>query len=198
MKTSPSIPHNPENVINIKNMVCHRCILMVSERLTGLGLHPLSVELGVAIVAEPVTDDVRRTVHEALHPLGFELIEDKRSLLVEQIKSTVIEWVRAQDGPRKTNLSDCLSGKLHREYSALSKLFSETTGTTIEKYFIAQKIERAKELLVYDELSLNQIADLLGYSSASYLSAQFKSVTGLTPGHFKQIRENKRKALDKI
>lgn len=118
--------------------------------------------------------------------------------MVEQVKDAIIELVHYSDSSLKVNLSDYLAGKFNRDYSVLSKLFSEITHTTIEKYLIAQKIERAKELLVYGELSLNEIADKLNYSSAAYLSAQFKRITGLTPGYFKKLKENKRKPLDEV
>ena len=184
--------------LHIKNMVCPRCIMAVRQCLERLGLRPLSVELGTAVLPEPLDEDCRHLVAEALQTLGFELLDDPRAWLVEQIKTAVIDLVHYRDGQPKANLSGYLSTKLHRDYSALSKLFSETTGTTIERYFIAQKIERAKELLVYDKLTLNEIADRLGYSSAAYLSAQFKQVTGLTPSHFKRLKENKRRGLDEI
>ena len=118
--------------------------------------------------------------------------------LIEQVRHLVIDLVHHKNSALRTNLSDYLTEHLHHDYSALSKLFSEVTGTTIEKYFIAQKIERVKELLVYDELSLSQIADLLNYSSTAHLSAQFKSVTGMTPSRFKQEKKNLRKPLDAV
>lgn len=187
-----------ENILHIKNMVCNRCIMVVEDQLKRLGLQPLSVELGVAILQTQVTDEVYHSVKEALEPFGFELMDDKKSQVIEQIKDAIIELVHYKDSDLKVNLSDHLASKLNRDYSSLSKLFSEVTNTTIEKYLIAQKIERAKELLVYGELSLNEIADKLNYSSAAYLSAQFKSVTGLTPSYFKKIKEHKRKPLDEI
>lgn len=187
-----------ENILHIKNMVCNRCIMVVEDQLKRLGLQPLSVELGVAILQTQVTDEVYHSVKEALEPFGFELMDDKKSQVIEQIKDAIIELVHYKDSDLKVNLSDHLASKLNRDYSSLSKLFSEVTNTTIEKYLIAQKIERAKELLVYGELSLNEIADKLNYSSAAYLSSQFKSVTGLTPSHFKKIKENKRKPLDEV
>lgn len=187
-----------ENILHIKNMVCNRCIMVVEDQLKRLGLQPLSVELGVAILQTRVTDEVYHSVKEALEPFGFELMDDKKSQVIEQIKDAIIELVHYKDSDLKVNLSDHLASKLNRDYSSLSKLFSEVTNTTIEKYLIAQKIERAKELLVYGELSLNEIADKLNYSSAAYLSAQFKSVTGLTPSYFKKIKEHKRKPLDEI
>lgn len=187
-----------KHTLHIKNMVCPRCIMAVRGSLESLDLHPREVELGTAILDEELTDDLRRRIAQVLTPLGFELLDNPRSLLVEQIKNLVIDLVHYRPEPLRENLSTYLSGKLHRDYSLLSKLFSETTGTTIEKYFIAQKIERAKELLVYDELSLAEIADQLGYSNTAYLSTQFKQVTGLTPGHFKKLKENKRKGLNEV
>ena len=185
----PDTVPNPENTLHIKNMVCNRCIMVVKSQL---------VELGIAVLPDTVTDEVYQSVKASLEPFGFELIDDKKSQTTERIKDAIIELVHYNDNDLKVNLSDYLAAKLHREYSALSKLFSEVTDTTIEKYLIAQKIERAKELLVYGELSLNEIADILNYSSVSYLSAQFKHVTGMTPSHFKKIKGNKRKPLDEI
>lgn len=189
---------NQENALHIKNMVCNRCIMVVKNQLEQLGLQPVSVELGIAVLPDKVTDEVYHAVKESLEPFGFELIDDKKSQMIEQIKDAIIELVHYNDNDLKVNLSDFLTSKLNRDYSSLSKLFSDVTNTTIEKYLIAQKIERAKELLVYGELSLNEIADKLNYSSAAYLSAQFKSVTGLTPSHFKKVKENKRKPLDEV
>ena len=194
----PDTTFNSDNTLHIKNMVCNRCIMVVKSQLEQLGLHPLSVELGIVTLPDKITDEIYRSVKESLEPFGFELIDDKKSQTIEQIKDTIIELVHYNDNDSKVNLSDYLVSKLHRDYSSLSKLFSEVTNTTIEKYLIAQKIERAKELLVYGELSLNEIADKLNYSSAAYLSAQFKSVTGLTRSYFKKIKENKRKPLDEI
>ena len=187
----PDTVPNSENTLHIKNMVCNRCIMVVRNQLE-------QVELGIAVLPDTVTDEVYQSVKASLEPFGFELIDDKKSQTTERIKDAIIELVHYNDNDLKVNLSDYLAAKLHREYSALSKLFSEVTDTTIEKYLIAQKIERAKELLVYGELSLNEIADKLNYSSAAYLSSQFKSVTGLTPSYFKKIKANKRKPLDEV
>ena len=172
--------------------------MVVRSQLEQLGINPLSVELGLAVLPVEVTEEVYQAVKASLEPLGFELLDDKKSQLTEQIKDAIIQLVHYSDSNLKVNLSDYLVEKFHRDYGSMSKLFSETTQTTIEKYFIAQKIERAKELLVYGELSLNEIADQLNYSSAAYLSAQFKSVTGLTPSYFRKIKENKRKSLDEV
>lgn len=197
-KHTANITPAPENTLHIKNMVCNRCIMVIKNQLEQLGLHPLSVELGIVVLSDKITDGVYQSVKEAIEPFGFKLIDDKKSQMIEQIKDTIIELVHYSDSDLKVNLSDYLASKFNRDYSSLSKLFSEVTNTTIEKYLIAQKIERAKELLVYGELSLNEIADQLNYSSAAYLSAQFKSVTGLTPSYFKKIKENKRKPLDEV
>lgn len=186
------------NTVHIRNMVCDRCIMAVDAALKNLGLHPLEVRLGYAVIEEEMNDKVHSMICDALEPLGFELIDDMKSRITERIRAEIISLVHYQDTDLKINLSDWLSERLGRDYSSLSKLFSDATGTTIEKYFIAQKIEKAKELLVYGEMTLNEIADRLGYSSAAYLSTQFKSVTGVTPSYFKKTGENCRKPLDKV
>lgn len=179
-------------------MVCNRCIMAVQNELDRLGLTAENVGLGeVTLDSEPTAEE-KTKLEDALNRLGFELIDDKKSRIIEKIKNVIIELVHHQDNDLKTNLSDVLSNNLHHDYSYLSKLFSEVEGTTIEKYFIAQKIEKVKELLVYDELSLSEIAYRLNYSSVAYLSNQFKKVTGLSPSHFKRIREDKRKPLDEV
>ena len=182
----------------IKNMVCNRCIMAVKSELDKLGIEPIDVQLGEVTLEKELTTQEKEKFSKALVSLGHELIEDKKSRLIEQIKNTIIDLVHHQDNETKTNLSDVLSEKLHHDYNYLSNLFSEVEGTTIEKYFIAQKIEKVKELLVYDELSLSEIAFRLNYSSVAYLSNQFKKVTGLTPSHFKQIKADKRKPLDSL
>lgn len=182
----------------IKNMVCNRCIMVVQNELDKLGLDVKSIKLGEVVLGKELSAEQRMKLQEAFSPLGFEVIDDKKSRIIEKIKNTIIELVHHQENGAKTNLSDVLSSKLNHDYNYLSNLFSEVEGTTIEKYFIAQKIEKVKELLVYDELSLSEIAFRMNYSSVAYLSNQFKKVTGLTPSHFKQIREEKRKPLDKV
>lgn len=185
-------------VLHIRNMVCNRCIMAVDKALRDLGLHPVSIVLGEASVRETIPQETLSMLRDSLSSLGFELIDDRRSQIIEQIKSEVIRLVHYDDTGLKVNLSEHLSRTVGRDYGSLSKLFSEVTGTTVEKYHIAQKIERAKELLAYGELSINEIADLLGYSSAAYLSAQFKSVTGLTPSHFRKAGASRRKPLDEV
>ena len=182
----------------IKNMVCNRCVLSVQNELDKLGIEEAQVRLGEIRIEQELSESEKQQLKEALLPLGFEIIDDKKSRIIEQIKNVIIDLVHHQDNDIKTNLSDVLSSKLNHDYNYLSNLFSEVEGTTIEKYHIAQKIEKVKELLVYDELSLSEIAFQLNYSSVAYLSNQFKKVTGLSPSHFKKIRVNKRKPLDEV
>ena len=182
----------------IKNMVCNRCIVVVQDEMKKLGLEIENIKLGEVTLEKDLTSGQRVALQEILVPLGFEVIDDKKSRIIEQIKNVIINLVHYEDNNLKSNLSDVLSKKLNHDYNYLSSLFSEVESTTIEKYFIAQKIEKVKELLVYDELSLSEIAIQLNYSSVAYLSNQFKKVTGLTPSYFKQIKEDKRKPLDKL
>ncbi|WP_417363257.1 helix-turn-helix domain-containing protein [Galbibacter sp.] len=184
--------------IFIKNMVCNRCIMVVQNELEKLNLDVNSVSLGRVDLNSLLLETDKNKLKQALLPLGFEVIDDKRSRIIESIKNIIIDVVHHQNSEIKINLSELLSSKLRLDYGYLSTLFSEVEGTTIEKYVIAQKIERVKELLVYDELSLSEIAFQLNYSSVAYLSNQFKKVTGLTPSHFKQIKEQKRKPLDEV
>lgn len=184
--------------IYIKNMVCDRCKMVIENELKSLQLHTLSVELGEVEIAGDISIEKKEKLSKRLKDLGFELLSDKRSQLVEKIKNKLVELVQYKDGELKANLSNLLSDELHHDYSYLSNLFSEETGFTIEKYFIAQKVEKVKELLVYNELSLSEIAFRLHYSSVSHLSNQFKKVTGHTPSHYKQMPGNCRKSLDNI
>ena len=179
-------------------MVCNRCIMVVQNLLDKLELKAAAVKLGEVGLEKPLSAEEKSRLVEALTGLGFELIDDKKSRIIAQIKTIIIELVHHQEHDSKSNLSAVLSKALHHDYPYLSNLFSDVEGTTIEKYFIAQKIEKVKELLVYDELSLSEIAFRLNYSSVGHLSSQFKKITGLTPSHFKQIREDKRKPLDKV
>ena len=179
-------------------MVCNRCKWVVKTELEKLGHEALVVDLGEVELKETPTSAQLDTISTKLAEFGFELISDKSAVVIEQLKSLVIQLVQDPEQLEKQNLSDYLSKKLHKDYSSLSKLFSETTGITIEQYFILQKIERAKELIVYNELSLTQIAADLGYSSVAHLSSQFKKVTGLTPSHFKGLKHRHRNSLDEV
>lgn len=182
----------------IKNMVCNRCVMVVKQTLELLGYTPGAVNLGEAEMPGEITENDRAKIESALSPLGFALIDDKKSRIIESIKNHIIELVHSQNSDLKVNLSLYLSNRLQLDYHYISNLFSEVEGTTIEKYFIAQKIEKVKELLVYDELTLSEIAFQMNYSSVAHLSNQFKKVTGLTPSHFKNIRSLKRKPLDEV
>jgi len=185
--------------LHIKNMVCNRCKLVVKSELEKVGLHPLVINLGEVILQEDqLSPEQAEAIQSSFNELGFEIIDDKKSALIAKIKTLIIELVHQNDSDLNINLSDHLSHKLHHDYSYLSNLFSGIEGTTIEKYYINQKIEKVKELLVYDELSLSEIAFKLNYSSVAHLSAQFKKVTGLTPTHFKSVTSIKRKPLDEV
>ncbi|GAB2791174.1 hypothetical protein GCM10027275_40150 [Rhabdobacter roseus] len=184
----------------IKNMVCDRCKRVVREELEGLGLRVLRVELGEVEVEGTLEDPLRTRVRAALEQAGFELLDDRRGALVEFIKTLIIEEVQHLKGnkPGAMNFSDYLVEKTGYEYSYLSHLFSAETGTTIEQYLIAQRIEKVKEWLSYGELSISEMAWRLGYSSAAHLANQFKKVTGQTPGQYRKNASTRRKALDEI
>lgn len=186
-------------VLHIKNMVCNRCIKVVNEELSKLGLQITNIELGKVELQE-LPDSVKtETIQEVLNANGFELIDDKKSRLIGQIKTLIIQFVHHnKERQENINFSDLLIKEIGYDYSYLSNLFSSVEGTTIEKYIIHQKIEKVKELLVYDELSLNEIASQMNYSSVQHLSSQFKKITGLSPSHFKKVKENKRKPLDQV
>ena len=187
-----------ETKLYIKNMVCDRCKMAVDKTLRDLRLTPMDVQLGVATVIEPISEAKRIEIRQSLKTLGFELLDDKHQRTIEMIKSTIIKLVHYREDNTMLNLSDFLSSELHADYSSLSKLFSEFTSMTIEHYYILQRVERVKELLFYDELSLTQIALQMHYSSVAYLSSQFKQVIGMTPSDFKAIKRNTRKSLDKV
>lgn len=182
----------------IKNMVCDRCKMAVDKTLCDQGLHPMSVELGEVTIEDDLRPVKREELKAELEAIGFELLDDKREQTIAEIKAAIIKLVHYRDSNSTLNLSDFIAGELHQDYSALSKLFSEVEGKTIERYYIEQRIERVKELIKYDELSLTQIALQMKYSSVAYLSSQFKSVTGMTPTEFKSLKRNTRKGLDQI
>ena len=179
-------------------MVCNRCKMVVRTELEKLGYRPVEVILGEADIIEDLNGEQKDQFNQALKSHGFELIEDKKARQIERIRNAVVELVYYTIDLPKVNISEYLSKSLHQDYSYISKLFSDIEGTTIEQYLIAQKIEKVKEWLVYDELSLSEIANQMNYSDVAHLSRQFKKVTGLTPSHFKRIKENKRKPLEEI
>ncbi len=184
----------------IKNMVCNRCLLVVENVLKQEGIEGVSISLGeVDFGPASINDEQIEALGHKFEKLGFELINDKKSRLIEKIKSVVIELVHHQNGLENTKLSDFLTKHIAYEYNYLSSLFSSVEGMTLERYFILQKIEKVKELLVYDELSLTQIAFQTGYSSPAHMSNQFKSVTGLSPSHFKGLKNAKlRNSIDNL
>ena len=179
-------------------MVCSRCKMAVKAQIEKAGLVSLSIELGEVEIAKAPTKEQAAQLKISLQLLGFELMDNKKIQTIEKIKNAIVTLVHHSDEHIKTNLSSFISSQLHMDYTYLSNLFSETEGTTIEKYFIAHKIEKVKELLVYDELSLSEIADRLGYSSVAYLSNQFKKITGLTPTYFRSLKEHKRRNIEEL
>jgi AraC-like DNA-binding protein len=169
-------------------MVCIRCKMVVKSELEKLGLHYTAVELGEAEIDGRISAEQLDNLNVALKRTGLELMDDNKTILVEKIKTIIIELIHYNDEQIKINLSDYLSEKLNHNYTYLSNLFSEIKGTTIEKFYLSHKIEKVKELLVYDELNLTEIAFKLHYSSVAHLSNQFKKMTGLTPSHFKNLK----------
>jgi AraC-like DNA-binding protein len=172
--------------------------MAVQEILNRMQISYTSIRLGEVELTESITDDQLAQLSTELTSIGFAMADDRKSRIIEKIKNTIIALVHHAEEPIKVNLSSYITTQLNYDYNYMSHLFSEVQGITIEQYFIAQKIERVKELLVYDELSLSEIAYQLGYSSVAHLSNQFKKVTGLTPTYFKNIRADKRKPLDEV
>jgi AraC-like DNA-binding protein len=182
----------------IKYMVSNRCKMAVKEVLRKMGLHFILVDLGEIDIMEDLTSEQREQLNSALLKSGLELMDDKRAILIEQIKNVIIEIVHHADENIKVNFSDYLSEKLDYEYTYLANLFSEVQGTTIAHFIMLHKTERIKELIIYDELSISEIAWKMNYSSVAHLSNQFKKVTGLSPSHFKQLKNKRRKPLEEI
>ena len=179
-------------------MVSARCKMVVKEELKKLGIHFIVVDLGEVEIMESISLEQRELLKIGLMEAGLELMDDKRALLIEKIKNAIIEMVHYTDEPLKINFSDYLSEKLKHDYTYLANLFSEVQGTTIEHYIINHKIERIKELIIYDELNITEIAWKMNYSSVAHLSNQFKKVTGLSPSHFKQMKDKRRSQIEDI
>jgi AraC-like DNA-binding protein len=179
-------------------MVCGRCKMVVESEFEKLGLHTISVELGEVEVQDTIPENQKEILLKNLQALGFDFIDDKRSKTIEKIKNLIVDLVHHKNNELKINLSDYLVENLNQDYSTLSNLFSEVENTTIEKYFISQKIEKVKELLIYNELSLSEIADILNYSNLAHLSNQFKKITGFTPTYFKQLKNKKRIQIENL
>lgn len=182
----------------IQNMVSLRCKLLVKAELEKIGLPYQSIELGEVILQQPITSSQKIELTKALHKWGLEIMDDKNIIIIEKIKNIIVEMVHYSDEPPNVKFSVFLSEKMHKDYHFLSELFSKHKGITIEHYIILHKIERIKELIMYDQLNLSEIAFKLHYSSAAHLSHQFKKVTGLTPSFFKSIQKKNRINLEDI
>jgi len=182
----------------IKYMVSVRCKMALKVELKKLGLHFIMADMGVVDIMENITTEQREQIRIGLFKSGLELIDDKKALLIERIKNVIVEIVHRENELPKVNLSDYLSEKLGYKYTYMANLFSEVQGTTIEKFIISHKIERAKELIIYDEMNLTEIAWKLNYSSVAHLSNQFKKITGLTPSHFKALKIKRLKAIEDV
>ncbi len=179
-------------------MVSNTCKMLVKDELNKLGLHYIVVDLGEVDVMEDISDEQRNQLKIDLSHLGLELLDDKRIVLIEKIKNTIIKMILNSDEPIKIKFSNFLSEKLQHNYTYLANLFSEVQGISIQQFIILHKIERVKELMFYDELNLKEIAYRLNYSSVAHLSNQFKKVTGLSPGHFKQLKDKTRRPIEEI
>lgn len=182
----------------IKYMVSKRCIMIVKEELTKLGIHFVAVNLGEGEILKDISEKKREQLNLALLASGLELIEDKKAILIEKIKTVIVEMVHHSEEVVKTNFSTFLSTKLNHDYTYMSSLFSEMQGTTIEHFLICHKVERIKELIIYDELNISEIALRMNYSSVAHLSNQFKKITGVSPTQFKQLKNKKRSPLEEV
>jgi AraC-like DNA-binding protein len=172
--------------------------MAVKEELKKLGLHFIMVDLGEVEIMETISPDQHEQLKMSLFECGLELMDDKRAVLIEKIKNVIIEMIHHSDGMIKVNFSDYLSEKLNHDYTYLANLFSAIQGTTIEHFIIEHKVERIKELIIYDELNITEIAWKMNYSSVAHLSNQFKKVTGLSPSHFKQMKDKRRSPIEEI
>ncbi len=179
-------------------MVSNRCKMAVKEELKKLGLHFIVVDLGEVEIMENISMDLREKLKSSLLDSGLELMDDKKAMLIEKIKNVIIEMVHHSTEKIKVTFSEYLSEKLNHDYTYLSNLFSEVQGTTIEQFIISHKTERIKELIIYGELNITEIAWKMNYSSVAHLSSQFKKATGLSPTHFKQLKDKRRNPIEEI
>lgn len=202
MRTLNNDPNVDQNqvvmILYIKYMVSLRCKMMVKEELKKLDIDYLNIDLGMVEILGDISPKKFEKLRENLAPSGLELLDDKRAILIERIKNVIVEMVHYTDQIPKVNYSEYLSEKLHHDYTYLSNIFSEVKGITIQHYIIMHKIERVKELLLYDELNLTEIAFMLNYSSVAHLSNQFKKITGLSPSFFKQMKYKRNQNLENI
>jgi AraC-like DNA-binding protein len=179
-------------------MVSQRCKMMVKEELKKIGIWYVAIDLGVIEILEDISSEQREQLKINLQKSGLELLDDKRSILIERIKNVIVEMIHYSDEVPKVNYSDFISEKLGYDYTYLSNIFSQVKGITIQQFIISNKIERVKELLMYDELSLTEISYRLHYSSVAHLSNQFKKITGLTPTYYKGIANKRRGNLEDV
>ena len=185
-------------VLYVKYMVSLRCKMVVKEELKKLGLRYVAVDLGTVEILEDITPEQREQLKKNLLRSGLELLDDKKSILIEKIKNVIIEMIHYSDELPKVNYSDYISEKLEYDYTYLANTFSEVKGITIQQFIIIHKIERVKELLLYDELNLTEISYKLHYSSVAHLSNQFKKITGLSPSFYKQLRKKRKVNLENL
>lgn len=182
----------------IKNMVSNTCKLVVKDALNKMNLHYIFINLGEVEIMEDLSKDERGQLNISLQKMGLELMNDKKTILIEKVKDTMVEMVNYADDLIKVNFSDYLSDKLNYDYTYLSNLFSEVQGTNIQHFVLLLKVERVKELITYDELTISEIAYKMNYSSVAHLSNQFKKVTGFSPSYFKNLRERRRNTIESI
>jgi AraC-like DNA-binding protein len=182
----------------VKNMACLSCKVFVKDALQEMDIHTVKVELGEIETKEEVSDEEKQQLNKLIKKVGLELLESKQGVLIEKIRKIIVDYVYHSEEKEIINFSDLLSQKLNYSYSYLANFFSEVEATTIEQYVIALKIERIKELIIFGEDTLTEIADKMHYSSVAHLSAQFKKVTGLTPSHFKELKKKRRIAIQDI
>ena len=179
-------------------MVSNRCKMVVKEVLKEMGLHFIVVDLGEIEIMEDISDEQRNQLKMSLAEAELELMDDKKAILIEKIKNVITEMVHYSEDLPKINYSDFIAEKLNHDYTYLSNIFSEVKGITIQQFIIVHKIERIKELIIYDELNMTEIAFKMNYSSVAHLSNQFKKITGLTPSHFKQLKDKRRSPIEEI
>lgn len=181
----------------IRNMACESCILVVEETLVKLKLHPIKVKLGEAVIKEDITADKKKEFNKLIQKVGLQLIETKSAILIEKIRKCILEYAKSSSSP-KGNFSDYISKELDYDYTYLSNLFSEVEGNTISNYMNSLKVERAKEYILFEDMTLTEVAEKLNYSSLAHFSAQFKKLTGFAPSHFQKVKEKRRLTIQEV
>ncbi len=185
-------------IVFVKNMVCNRCISAVQQIFQQAGIPPTSIQLGEVEISDSVSSEKWKELEKQLQNSGFEILEDQSKKQIEKIKTAIIEKISSQDIGEDFKLSEFISEKLHKEYSAISKLFSQQENIPLEQFFILQKIEKVKELLAYQEYRLTEISIMLGYKSVQHLSNQFRKMTGFSPSEFSKLKNKNRISLDQL